>query len=362
MLAVLLARAAYGQGPFGQAQNLTHRIDLPHDSPVALVSDEWGGPGSVIRGGAYVIDVRLAVSLRNISKHRVRGITLGVMAQETAPGGKGSISVPSLDVAPGDTFTVRGDVHLIRPIADSAGPMVEVAIDGILFEDLTFYGPDRLRSRRTMMVWELEARRDRQYLKALLDQKGSDALQRELLASGERGRPQFGVQVVRGRSTNTDPERDLQVAFLSVPESPLEPIGGTARISGNEARTPRLVVHNRSPQTVRYFEIGWLVRDQQGREFLAASMPSERRLPPSSSSQILEDAALRFDPRTSIESMTGFISSVEFSDGSFWIPSRGALSDPALRGAIAPSPEEQRLVQIYRKRGLNAVVEELKKF
>jgi hypothetical protein len=29
---------------------------------------------------------------------------------------------------------------------------------------------------------------------------------------------------------------------------------------------------------------------------------------------------------------------------------------------VAPSPEEQRLVQIYRKRGLNAVIEELKKF
>jgi len=60
--------------------------------------------------------------------------------------------------------------------------------------------------------------------------------------------------------------------------------------------------------------------------------------------------------------MTGFVSSVEFADGSIWIPSRAELDDPMLRRVIAPSPEEQRLVQIYRKRGVNAVVEELKKF
>jgi hypothetical protein len=29
---------------------------------------------------------------------------------------------------------------------------------------------------------------------------------------------------------------------------------------------------------------------------------------------------------------------------------------------IAPSPEEQRLLQIYRKKGINGFVDELKKF
>ena len=91
-------------------------------------------------------------------------------------------------------------------------------------------------------------------------------------------------------------------------------------------------------------------------------MPSEVRLPPSSSSQLLQDASLRFDPRTSVEGMTGFVSSVEFVDGSMWIPNRTELDDPVLRRVVAPSPEEQRLVQIYRKRGINAVIEELKKF
>ncbi len=48
-------------------------------------------------------------------------------------------------------------------------------LDGILFDDLSFYGPDNLHSRRTMTVWELEARRDRQYFRKLLDQPGGRA-------------------------------------------------------------------------------------------------------------------------------------------------------------------------------------------
>ena len=61
------------------------------------------------------------------------------------------------------------------------------------------------------------------------------------------------------------------------PDAPVEPLDGLARISGNEARAPRVDVRNRSNQAVRYLEIGWIVRDQQGREFMAASMPAERR-------------------------------------------------------------------------------------
>ena len=38
------------------------------------------------------------------------------------------------------------------------------------------------------------------------------------------------------------------------------------------------------------------------------------------------------------------------------------LADPRLRNTIAPSPEEQRLVQIYRKKGPQALMDELKKF
>jgi hypothetical protein len=104
------------------------------------------------------------------------------------------------------------------------------------------------------------------------------------------------------------------------------------------------------------------VKDQQGREFLAASMPSDVNLAPGKSGQVVQDAALRFPERTSIEGMTGFVSTVEFADGDYWVPSRKSLEDPKLRALVAPSPEEQRLASIYRKRGIAGLVEELKKF
>lgn len=352
--------------PFGQQPTISHRIDLAGDSPVTLVGDEWGGSAATLRGGAYQLDVRMSLSLRNASQRRIHGITLTVIAQEAAPGGKGSISIPSLDVGPGETFPVRGDLRLLRPVGAGAGPMVEVTLDGILFDNLTFWGPNKLNSRRTMMVWELEARRDRQYFKNVLEKNGRDGLQKEMLASMSRetDRPQFGAQVLRGRPTvaTTADEQEVKFAFLRFPGAPVDAMDGVVTVAGNEARSPKLVVHNRSSRVVQYLEIAWIVRDQQGREFLAASVPAEKRMPAQSSTQVLPDAVLRLDPGRPVQSMTGYVSQVEFSDGSLWIPTRESLEDLAQRRVIAPSPEEQRLVQIYRKRSLTAVIDELKKF
>jgi hypothetical protein len=363
IVAVLLGSMASAQTLFGQS--LSRRIDLPPDSPVTLVTADWGDSSATPRGGAFLVDVHASLSLRNSSQRRIRAVTLAVSAQEVTPGGKGSVSIPSLDVAPGDTFPVRIDVPLLRPLSAGAGPAVEVKLDGILFDDLSFYGPDSLHSRRTMTVWELEARRDRQYFKKLLDQAGGKAqLQNAMIDSLARqaDRPQPGVQMVRGRVTNSDPERELAFAFLQFPDAPVEPTSGMARVAGNEAHAPRVEVRNRSDRPVRHLEIGWIVKDQQGREFLAASLPADLILPPGHTGNVVQDAAVRFPERTSIQSMTGFVSSVEFSDGSYWLPSRTSLNDPKLSRVISPSPEEQRLAQIYLKKGLNGLVEELKKF
>jgi hypothetical protein len=348
------------------AQTPSRKIDLPPDSPISFISADWGDSNATPRGGAYLIDVHAALSLRNSSQRRIRALTLSVLAQEVTPGGKGSVSMSSLDVAPGASFPMRIDLQLLRPLGSGAGgPAVEVKLDGVLFDDLNFYGPDKLHSRRTMMVWELEARRDRQHFKKVLEQAGRKALQDEMIDSltrqADRG-PQTGVQMVRGRTTNADPERDVQFAFLQLPDSPIEPMAGLAHIAGNEARAPRVDVRNRSNREVRHLEIGWIVKDQQGREFMAASMPADLTLAPGRTSQVVQDAALRFPDRSAIQSMTGFVSSVEFTDGSYWIPSRAALDDPKLRRLMPPSPEEQRLAQMYRTKGLPVLIEELKKF
>jgi hypothetical protein len=362
-LAICLLAAA----PLG-AQSLNLKIDLAKDSPVTLLSLESGDSTATARGGAYQVNVHASLSLRNSSQKKIRGVTMAVLAQEVTPGGKGSVSVPSLDVTPNDAFTVRIDVPLIRPLGAGQGiPAVEVRLDGVLFEDLSFYGPDSLHSKHNMTLWELEARRDRKYFKSVLETAGDTGLRNEMLRSlsreADRQQQQPGMQMVRGRSTNIDAGQDVQFAFLDIPESPAEALGGTAKITSDSARAPRFEVRNRSTRPIRSLEIGWLVKDQQGREFLAASLPAEANLAPGKTGQVLEqDTALKFRDSMNISAMRGFVSNVEFADGGYWIPSRATIDDPKLRSLVAPSPEEQRLAQIYRKKGLAALVEELKKF
>jgi hypothetical protein len=313
----------------------------------------------------YSINVHAALSLRNSSQRRIRSVTLAVVAQEVTPGGKGSVSQAGLSVAPGEVFSVPIDMQLLRPLSAGGGPSVEVKLDGVLFDDLSFYGADKLHSRRTMTLWELEAQDYRKYLKSLLETAGSTGLQKEIQSSLARqaDRTQLGVQMVLGgRSTNAEPDRELKFAFLEIPESPVKLLGGTAQIAGNEASDPKFQIRNGSAHPVQHLEIGWIVQDQQGREFFAASMPADIKLAPNQTGQIAEDASLRFPERVSIQSMTGFVSSVEFSDGAYWIPGRSALEAPRLREVIAPSPEEQHLLQVYRKKGLQALIDELKKF
>jgi hypothetical protein len=345
------------------------KIELPADSPVVVLSADYGESNETVRGGAMLLDFHAALSLRNASQRKIRGITLLVTAQAVTPGGKGSVTVTSLDVGPQETFPVRIDLRLLRPLQASSGVPVQIGLDGVLFDDLSFYGPDKLSSRRTLTLSEWEARRDRRYFKSVLASGGEEKLRQEMLESltQEADRPSLDVQVVRGsRATNFEPERQVQFAFLKIPDSPVEPVDGMARIAGNEARAPRLEVKNRSERSIRYLEVGWILQVHSGREFLAGSVPAELNLAPGQRSQILENATLKF-PRLAgqplaIDGMTGFVRSVEFSDGTLWIPTRSDLDTPQLQRVMAPSDEEQRLAQIYRKKGMRALIAELNKF
>jgi hypothetical protein len=368
-LALACALNAWGQAP---RPATSVKVNFPEDSPVSLISANWDESRTEARGGALVLDLHTALVLRNTTQQRIRGITLLVQAQEATAGGKGSVSVPSLDVRGGEVFPIRIDLRLLRPLLSAGGPLAEVKLDGVLFDDLTFFGPNRLNSRRAMTVWELEARRDRKQLRSVLEAKGPEGLRREMLDTLARlaDQPTVDVQVLRrGRVTAMAArERPVQFAFLHQPDSPIEPIRGVAGVEGGEARRPQIEVVNRSKQPVRYFEIGWIIQDRGGRQFLAGSVPASEtglRLAPGARGQIVEDAALRFTRQpgepVSIAGMTGFVSQVEFSDGTFWIPSRSAPLDPSLRSVLAPSAEEQRLADLYRKKGLTALINELKK-
>lgn len=366
--AVVGAMALWGQDvPLDLHSSID--IKLPPDSPVALLNANVRDSGATQRGGAMVIDLHMALSLRNSDSRTIRGITLLVTAQEVTPGGKASVAVPSLNVAAGQAFPVRIDLRLLRPLQAGAGPLVQVSLDGVLFEGFDFYGPNRLNSRRSMTVWEMEAERDRQYFKNVLGSGGPEALKREMLDSlaRQQERPRIDVRLSRGGRSVTsaaEPERMARFAFLKMPDAPVEAIDGWAEVAGNEARTPTIQVQNRSTRPVRYVEIGWIVKDREGHEFLAGSVPaaeSDLLLPPGKTGRVLQDTALRFSRSAgepvAIASMTGFVSNVEFANGRVWVPSRASLPP-----AASSSPEEQRLADMYRTKGLSAVVEELRKY
>jgi hypothetical protein len=373
-LALLLALAlplGAQDGPLDPTGSV--KIDLPPDSPLALISTSMGESHATSRGGALVLDLHMGLTLRNSGVRHVRGVTLLITAQESAPGGKGSVARPSIDVPPGQTFTVPVDIRLVRPVQQTAGPLVRVQLDGILFDDLSFYGPNKLNSQRAMTFWEVEAQRDRAWYKQALQARGEEGLRQELLVSLARAdRPQLDISVTRnGRAVGAAvpaTDRVAQFAFLNIPNAPVQPVEGWAAISGNEARSPQIEVVNQSRKAVRYVEVGWLVRDKQGQDYVAGSVPASEPamiLPSGQHARLLQDTALKFS-RTGrpveIDGMTGFVSQVEFADGHVWVPSRQDLGSSPLFRVMTPSPEEQRLADLYSKKGLAALIAELNRY
>ncbi len=354
------------------------KIDLPADSPVALVSTSMGESRANARGGAMVIDLHMALTLRNTGARRVRGVVLLVTAQEFAPGGKGSVARPCIDVPPTQEFTVPVDIRLVRPAQMAGGPLVRVQLDGVLFDDLSFFGPNRLNSQRAMTFWETEAQRDRAYFRKVLQAKGERGLREEMLLSmaKQADRSQLDVAMNRnGRGVGnaaaaqtTTSASVAQFAFLKMPGAPVEPVEGSAELYGNEARAPHIEVLNRSTKPVRYVEIGWMVKTDDGHEYLAGSVPGSSTamvLSPGQRSRLVPDTALRFSKAgkpVEIKGMTGFVSQVEYADGKVWIPTREELNASPLLRILAPSPEEQRLADLYAKKGLAALAADLSKY
>lgn len=349
------------QAPEAADARNTFKVQLPAESPLALVSADWGQSGATARGGALQVELHSTLVLRNGSPRRIRAVSLVVLAQEVTPGGKGSVTVPSLDIGPGESFPVRIDLRLMRPLAAAGSSLVEVGLDGVLFEDLTFYGPNRLNTKRAMLAWEMEARRDRKALLAALESGGEEALRSSLLGAVARAeaQPRMAMQVSRTMpATNVEGERAVEFAFLRVPESPLELMSGEARMAPAEARAPRVEVRNSGKKQIRYVELGWLVRDAEGREYPAGTLPAEMALGPGQQSTIRKESTLRF--AKPVAGLTAYAAVVEFADGEVWVPPRGAWQDARLAAALPVSGEMMRLGSLYRRKGLPAVVQQLR--
>jgi hypothetical protein len=230
-----------------------------------------------------------------------------------------------------------------------------------------------------MTFWETEAQRDRAFFRQTLQAKGEQGLQKEVQATlaRESSRPRLDVALSRnGRPVGTlvqpgflQPNQPVaQFAILNIPGSPVQPLEGWAAIQGNEARSPQIEVLNQSTKPIRYVEIGWLVHDNDGQEYLAGSVPATETaavLEAGKRTKLVNDAALKFTrggKPVDIKGMTAFVSHVEFADGKVWVPSRIDIAASPLLQIMAPSSEEQRLADIYAKKGLAALIAELNRY
>jgi hypothetical protein len=298
------------------------------------------------------------------------GLTLLVEAQDLTPAGRGSVTVPSLSVQPGEIFPVRLDLELLRPFGTNrtSGALVQVSLDCALFDDLSAYGPDKLRSRRNLTVYELEARRDRRYFKNLINTGQVARLQSEMNFGIPDIRPaQLGFEILTSAPPAAPNSRSVPVAFVPFQDAPVQMLKGAARLYRNEVQAPELDLQNRSGKTLEMVEIGWILRDDAGRDHVAGTLPASVRIGPVQQARVLQGGVMRLTHPSGrpmlVDSVAAFISNVQFSDGNVWIPSRTDFSDakfePSLRRALASSPEQQRLVEIYRRRGIEGLTSEL---
>jgi hypothetical protein len=348
-------------------------VDFPDDSPVLPVSMNMGATTAHVKGMSMAVDVHASLVLRNVGKKPICGITVRVEAQDLTPAGKGSVSKPSLFVQPGDRFPLDINMELLRPFSSASkndSPIVQVTLDCALYNDFEAYGPDKLHTKRTLVVYEMQAKRDRQYLAGLLE-SGQLAQLREELNFGMRDfvPQQLGLEFVLGPRADAGREQEVAVNPVAFRSGLVQAIRGAAQVAGNEVRTPQVQVRNMSKTAVRSLEMGWIVRDERGKEFVSGSVRSATMIGPVQTASMREPGTLRFSRPTGqpmvIGALMTFVNGVEFADGKLWIPSRadidGATNDPALRRELAISPEEQRLAQIYRRDGMRGLERELKR-
>ena len=203
-------------------------VEFPHDSPVVSVAFNMGPSTVTVRGSSMVINLHAGLTLRNVGTKPICGLSLRVDAQDLSPLGEGSVMKPSLFVMPGEEFPVKVEMQLVRPMAAarSESAMVQVTIDCALFSDLKAYGPDKLDLKHTLLVYEMEARRDRQYLETLLDSGRLPELREELNFGNQDFAPrQLGLELLRGPHTATMREQSLSREPGEFPQRPGAAVG-----------------------------------------------------------------------------------------------------------------------------------------
>ena len=349
-------------------------VDIPEGVPLQVAARDFSASEFEMRGGAIVIHLAGSVRFRHQGTDPVRAIALRVAASQETLGGRATVTVPSLHAAQDEHFEVPLNLRLVRPLPLGQGPAVRIEPDAVLFASLAAAGPNRLDSIRKLTVLEMEARRDRAYFLAQWRRGGKTALTAAMQASLRRpaARPRLEVRLAgQGPATvaAAPPIREMEIAFVNQPDAPLVLESGSARVSGLVSDAPRFLLRSRAGRAVRHFDIGWLVRGSDGSLYSVGSAPVARQTGVVGQQAQETTGEGRYLIRPSadesgpgIGAMLAYLRSAQLEDGTVWVPSREALEVSRLAEAVPVSAEEQRLSQMYRERGAEAIAEELRKF
>lgn len=349
-------------------------IEVPPGVPLEVVSSDFGGTEFEPRGGALVIELSGSIRFRHTGPDAVRALALAIDARHRMMGGRAAVAAPSLNAASGEDFDVSLNLRLLRPLPLPAGPVVRVTADAVLLDTLAALGPDRLDTVGKMRTREMEARRDREHFLSRWSDGGRDGLAAAMQDSLRRqaARPRLAIRLARGgpaTASRSARSQEVELALVDNANAPILLEDGSAIVTGLVSDAPRIRIRNRTGRGIRRFEIGWLVLDGAGSMYSAGSAPLQGSLRLAAHERREIEAGGRFEMRPDgpheqlgIGGMGAYLRSAHMDDGSIWIPSRHALEESRLLEVAPVSAEEQRLAEIYRSRGPDAVLEEMRRF
>lgn len=345
------------------------RLELPQDSPILLRAFTVATSPQSERGVPAAERFEASVRLHNSGPKTVVGLAFSIRYEPVGDLPTASYVISGLRAAPESEFPIHlafETAHGGRVSVNSPAT-VYVALDCVLFSDLSTYGPDRLNQHSNLVVYELQGRRERAYVAGLLKaQRLPDV--REELNFGLPPEPPAWILSVEPPPPFSHPQ-SLGIQALSE-NAPVTIVGGTIQALGGRFWSPMVEVRRaggtNEPVSV---DVAFILADERGREAVAAILPFPLSGSPGATIALQSNISARAAALDSVPVLVrkcyAFVSAVHLSDGSVWVPSRSDLeraSDGSLLTALSACPERERLAAIFRHGGLQAVASDLKRF
>jgi RNA polymerase sigma-70 factor (ECF subfamily) len=331
----------------------TFHVSVPAGSPVAIENLEFGREGSA--------DVHVAMMLRNIGERRIAAVAFRIESRVSGHSMFSSVAAEGLTAETGERVPIGATLRLP---ADNRSSVVNLALDCVLFADLTSYGPDREGTRLLLTANEVASQRERTFLRQSIAGGNLAGVRREL-DFGLDPTPQSAtydvVDLSRPPTAADRSSSGIQFQSMKLDGSPV-----LVRPGPSASDSFAVTARNVSAHLISWMEIGVAEIDERGQLALAIDLPLKVRLRPdeTAGASMLDRLRLR---RHFSHALAGteflYVRAVQFEDGTWWEPDvqRAGARDfaPAVLNLVDASPARTRLAALFRRAGMGAVEQEL---